>query len=136
MKYLIPLLLCAAPLLAETVTVKEAAILKADRTMISVKAGTEVELIARDADTATIRYHNVTGKIPAYKLEGGTPDAGTPKAEEKKIAADKPAAPPAPLPVRPPQTTYGKAVQKTRDTAGAHDKNAVKPGDEILKPKE
>jgi len=130
------LLLVAAPLLAETVTVKESTMLKAERAVVSIKAGTEVELIARDADTATIRYHNLTGKIPASKLDGEVKTAEAPKAEEKKplpaeakSAADK-AAPPA---ARAPQTTYGKAVQKARDNAAAHEKNVVKPADEVLK---
>lgn len=129
MKRLIPiLLLVAAPLCAETVIVKESTLLKAERAAISLKAGTEVELIARDGDTVTVRYRNVTGKIPASKLEGETKTAGAPKAEEKKTAEDKPAAP-----ARPPQTMYGKAVQKAKDNAAAHEKNAVKPTDEIMK---
>ena len=133
MKPLLPLLLvCAAPLLAETVTVKESVMLKAERSAVSIKAGTEVELVSRDGDTATITYHNLTGKIPASKLEDGAgkpaeaPKVAEKKPEEKKPAEDKAA------PARPPQTTYGKAVQKAKDNAAAHDKNVVKPADEIL----
>ncbi|MDI1247633.1 MAG: hypothetical protein PSV13_01995 [Lacunisphaera sp.] len=132
MKSLLPLLLVSATaLLAEPVTVRESVILKAERAAISIKAGTEVELVARDGDSVTIRYRNVTGRIPANKLaEAAAPVAPT-KAETKPPAATKPAAPvPAP---RPPQTTYGKAVQKAKDNAAAHDKNVVKSDDEILK---
>ena len=154
MKSLIPiLLLVAAPLFAETVIVKESTMLKAERAALSIKAGTEVELLARDADTVTVRYRNVTGKIPASKLEGGTKTAEAPKAEEKKplpgdgqdksragsspqreFAGQTPGAQqPATTPARPPQTMYGKAVQKAKDNAAAHEKNAVKPTDEIMK---
>ncbi|MDI1318580.1 MAG: hypothetical protein PSW75_00095 [bacterium] len=136
MKPLLPLLLVlAAPLLAETVTLKESVLLKAERTAISLKPGTEVELVARDADTVTIKYRNLTGKIPASKLEGAAKPAEAPKAEEKKPAGQTPGGPqPATVP-RPPQTTYGKAVQKAKDNAAAHEKNAVKPTDEILEEK-
>ncbi len=124
MKRLAPLLLLlAAPLWAEQVTVKESVILKADRAAVSIKAGTAVELVARDDDTVTIRYHNVTGKIPASKVGDAADPAAPPQAAEKK--PDEPA--------RPPQTTYGKAVQKAKDNAAAHDKNAVKPADEVLR---
>lgn len=147
MKHLAPLLLLAAvPLFAETVVVKESLILKAERAAISIKAGTEVELVARDADTATITYHHVTGKIPARKLEGEVKAAEAPKAEEKKAlpgdgqdksragsSQQRDPAQPAPVPARPPQTTYGKAVQKAKDNAAAHEKDSVKPADEIMK---
>lgn len=163
MKSLLPLLLLAATaLLAEPVTVREPVILKAERAAVSVKAGTSVELVARDGDTVTIRYRNVTGKIPASKLaEAATPVAPakpaaaaptTPLPAEAKLLPDggqdksragssrqRESAGPTPgLPQqttapKPPQTTYGKAVQKARDNAAAHDKNAVKPTDEILK---
>jgi len=137
MKRLLPLLLLSAlPLLAEQVTVRESVILKAERAAVSVKAGTEVELIARDGDTVTIKYHNVTGKIPASKLAEAIAPVAPTKAEAKQPVASKPAEakPAATVPVpRPPQTTYGKAVQKTKDNAAAHEKNAVKPAGEILK---
>ncbi len=123
--HLLPLLaLTVAPLLAEQVTVKESVILKADRAVVSLKPGTVVELVSRDAGTATVKYRNVTGKIPASKLGDGPAPAAAPKAEEPPPAAKQPA---------PPQTTYGKAVQKAKDSAAAHDKNAVKPTDEIMK---
>jgi hypothetical protein len=155
MKPFLPLLfLAATTLLAEQVTVRESVILKAERAAVSVKAGTEVELIARDGDTVTIKYHNVTGKIPARKLAAPADATEAPKAAGPKPAETKPAAtvPSTPLPAdakpsagqtpglpqqttvpKPPQTTYGKAVQKAKDNAAAHDKNAVKPADEILK---
>lgn len=135
MKPLLPLLLLSATaLLAEPVTVRESVILKAERAAVSVKAGTEVELVARDGDTVTIRYRNVTGKIPAHKLAETTAPVAPTKAEARQPGAVKPAeAKPAAPAARPPQTTYGKAVQKAKDNAAVHDKNVVKPADEILK---
>jgi len=137
MKPLFPLLLLsAASLFAEPVTVRESVILKAERTVISIKAGTEVELVAREGDTATIRYRNVTGKIPAGKLTDAAkpaPAAEPSKAAEKKTSPAEAEKPSPPAPKSPPQTGYGKAVQKAKDNTAARDKNAVKPTDEILK---
>jgi hypothetical protein len=136
MKPLLPLLLLsAASLFAEPVTVRESVILKSERTILSIKPGTEVELVARDGDTVTIRYRNVTGKIPAGKLADAAKPAAAeaPKVVGKETLpaeAEKPSPPP---PKSPPQTGYGKAVQKAKDNTAARDKNAVKPTDEILK---
>jgi len=113
---LLPLL--TALLHAEEVTLKQAAVLKAERAAVALKAGTVVELLERDGETVTIKYKDLTGKIPASKLEEPKPTAAKPKPEGE--------------PARPPQTGYGKAVQKAKDNAGAHDKNVVKPADEIM----
>ena len=138
MKHLLPLLLViAAPLLAEEVTVKQSALLKADRSAVSIKPGTVVELVSRDGAEVTIKYKDLTGKIPASKLEEPKTAAAPatkpspPKAPEKKTT--EPPKPAETKPANPPQTTYGKAVQKAKDNAGAHEKNLVKPTDEVLK---
>ena len=141
-------LLLAAPLLADQVTVKEALVLKSDRAMVSIKAGTTVELVARDEDTVTIKYRNVTGKISVNKVGNTLETEETAKPAEKKPAEDKPLPAEAKLSAgqtpglqkqttapRAPQTTYGKAVQKAKDNAAAHAKNVVKPTDEIMKEK-
>ncbi len=120
---LLPLLLSV--LRAEEVTLRQSAMLKSERSAISLKAGTVVELIAREGDTVTIKYKDLTGKIPASKLE--EPKAAAAKPAEPKPKEDKPDAP-----ARPPETTYGKAVQKAKDNAKAHEKNVVKPTDEIM----
>lgn len=121
------LFLSTALLSAEEVTIRQSAVLKAERTMVSLKAGTVVELVSRDGDIVTIRYKNLTGQIPAAKLEEAKPAATKPEAA--KPQEDKPDNPPA----RPPQTGYGKAVQKAKDNAKAHEKSQVEPTDEILK---
>ena len=113
---LLPLL--GACLHAEEVTLRQSAVLKAERSAVALKAGTVVELVSRDGDTVTIKYKDLTGKIPASKLD------------EPKAVAAKPGEENAPA--NPPQTGYGKAVQKAKDNAKAHDKNVVKPTDEIM----
>lgn len=133
MNRVIPLLLfIAAPVLAEDVTLKQPAVLKSDRTIVSLKAGAVVELVSRDGNDVTVKYRNVTGKIPASKLEEpATPAPAAKPADEKK--PDKKPSASAAAPANPPQTNYGKAVQKAKDNAGAHDKHVVKPADEVLK---
>jgi hypothetical protein len=133
MKLLAVLFLALASSLSATeVTLRQPALLKADRTVVSLKAGTVVELLARDGRDATIRYRNLTGKIPVSKLD--EPNAAPALAD--KPAGEKPRGPKPPAetkPANPPQTTYGKAVQKAKDNAGQHEKNVVKPADEVLK---
>jgi hypothetical protein len=141
MKLIRPALFCLAAfacsaLAAEEVVLRQSAMLRADRSIVSLKAGTTVEVVSRDGDKVTIKYKNLTGTIPTDRLE-------EPKVAEAKPAEPKPAEPkaketpptaPAPAaPARPPQTTYGKAVQKAKDNAAAHDKNLAKPADEIMK---
>ena len=109
---------------AEEITLTKAAMLKADRSVVSLKAGTVVELLSRDENTLTVRYHKLTGTIPVSSLAA----AEAPKKEEPKPEAK----PSAPLPARKAETTYGKAVEKAKENAGKHDKNIVKPVDEIL----
>jgi hypothetical protein len=129
-----PLLLLLAfvvtPLFAEPVTLKQPVLLKSGRNAVSLKVGTVVELISRDGTELTIKYKDLTGKIPAGKLEEAKPTAATSKPREEKKTEKKPAEN---KPTNPPQTNYGKAVQKAKDNAAAHDKNLVRPTDEVLK---
>lgn len=108
---------------AGEVTLTKSAMLRGDRSATSLKAGTVVELISRDEKTLTVRYRNQTGTIPAASVDAA-PAAAAPKKEETK--PDKPSAPP-----RKAETTYGKAVEKARDSAAKHEKNVVKPADEV-----
>ncbi len=107
---------------AEEVTLTKSAMLKAERSAVSLKAGTVVELVSRDEKNLTIRYKNLTGTIPAGSIAAASE---TPKKEEAKPSEPPP-------PPRKAETTYGKAVEKARENAGKHDKNVVKPTDEIL----
>ena len=114
-------LLCSA----EEITLTKSAMLRAEKSAVSLKAGTVVELISRDEKTLTVHYKNLTGTIPASSVDGAATTADAPKKEPAK-----PAEPPAPP--RKAETTYGKAVEKARENAAKHDKNVVKPTDEIL----
>jgi hypothetical protein len=136
------LVFIVTPLAAEPVTLKQPALLRQDRNAMSLKPGTVVELVSRDGNEITIKYRDLTGKIPASKLEEPKTTASAPppspspskprdqkKAEKKAVEAK----PDDTKPARPPQTFYGKAVQKAKDTAAAHDKNVVKPVNEVVK---
>ncbi|HVT71497.1 MAG TPA: hypothetical protein VHD61_00045 [Lacunisphaera sp.] len=107
---------------AEEVTLTKSAMLRGEKSATSLKAGTVVELISRDEKTLTVRYRNQTGTIPAGSIDAATAEA--PKKEEAK--PDKPPPPP-----RKAETTYGKAVEKARDSAAKHEKDLVKPADEV-----
>ena len=141
MKRFLPFfVLIAAPLFAEPVTLKQPALLRQDRSAMSLKAGTVVELISREGNEITIKYRDLTGKIPASKLEelkatASNASAPVAKAAEEKKSEKKPAEskPEETKPANPPQTSYGKMVQKAKDAAAAHDKNLVKPADEVTK---
>ena len=148
-------MLGATALPGEEVTVKQSALLKVDRNVVSVKPGTVVELVSRDATHVTIKYRGLTGKIPVSKLEEPAPGAPTTAASDapapreaspaakpnkQKPVAKKPVQkkpeekkPAERTPASDPQTGYGKAVKKARDNAAAHDRNVGKPVDEVLK---
>ena len=135
------LLLVATPLLAEEVTLKQAAFLKSGRNAVSLKPGAVVELISRDGAEITIKYKDLTGKIPASKLDepkptstASAPAAPPAKSSNAKKTEKKPAesAPADKKLVENPQTGYGKAVKKAADAAAAHDKNVLRPKDEVL----
>ncbi|MGH7945209.1 MAG: hypothetical protein ACREH8_23420 [Opitutaceae bacterium] len=150
MKRLTPLLLLLATplLLAEEVTLKQSAILKSGRTLVSLKPGAVVELVSREGSEITIKYKDLTGKIPADKLEESKEPDSPPAKSAAPVAKSKKAKPPPKKPAEkkppaektaenrpanPPQTGYGKAVQKARENAAAHDKNLVRPTNEVLK---
>jgi hypothetical protein len=126
----IAILLLASGVLcsAETVTLTKSAIIKADRSIVSVKAGATVELISRDDknQTVTVRYNNkITGTIPASAIDAAVDAPKT--AEPAPVVAPTPA--PAP---RKMETNYGRAVEKAKENAAKHDKNVAKPVDAVL----
>ena len=78
---------------AEDATLSKGAIMKSDRALMSLKAGTVVEIVSRDDRAITIRHNGVTGTIPltsAFVLLAPTPTP-TPAA----AVADSPASGPA-----------------------------------------
>jgi hypothetical protein len=150
MKQLTPLLLLlVTPLMfGEDVTLKQSAVLKSGRTLVSLKPGTVVQLISRDGTDITIKHKDLTGKIPASKLEEdpnppapaakSAPPARKPappvaKSNKAKNEKEPEKRPPGVYVSDTPQTGYGKAVKKAKDAAAAHDKNVLKPNDDVLK---
>ena len=113
---------CALVGFAEEATITKSTMLKADRSAVSLKIGTVVEVLAREENSLTVRYNKLTGTIPASCV---APASG--EAAKKEVV--KPTEPPPP---RKAETTYGKAVEKARENAGKHEKNLVKPADEVI----
>ena len=107
---------------AEDVTITKAVMLKGDHTAASLKVGTVVELLSTDNDTLTVRYKKITGTIPASAIADASATPEPPKKEEPKQ----------PTPPRKAETTYGKAVEKAKENEAKHNKELVKPTDEIL----
>jgi len=118
------LLLSGVFALAEEVTLTKSAVLRADRSMVSLKAGTVVELISRDDKFLKVQHGKLTGTIPAASIAGAAAEVA------KKEAAES--TPPPAAPVRKAGTLYGKAVEKAKENAAKHDRNIVKPADQIL----
>ena len=83
------LFLTASLLLAEVVTLKQPALLKSGRNAVSLKPGAVVELISRDGKEITVKYKDLTGKIPADRLE--EPKVPAPAAKAAAPAAKAPA---------------------------------------------
>ncbi len=60
--------------LAGSLTLPQNVIMRCDHTLLSIKAGTVVEVVSKDATTTTIRYQNQVGTIPTSSL--AVPPAG------------------------------------------------------------
>jgi len=112
--------------LAEEITLTRPAIFKAERTIVSLKAGAVVELLARDEKKLTVRYNKLTGTIPASSLAAGE----SPKTDAPKSST--PPTPPPPAPPRKAESMYGKMVEKARDNIAKHDKNMTDPTNEAM----
>lgn len=123
MKRLTLLFLCSALLsLAQEVRLTRPAILKSGRSIVSLKAGTMVELLERNEKTLTVRFNNVTGVIPASSLADGT------AASDPKPESPKPSAPPQHV-----GSQYINAVNKAKANVAKHEQNDAKAVDEVLK---
>jgi len=108
---------------------------------IGLKAGTVVDVLGKEGDSAVVIYRKIQGHIPlkAVNLPANTPESSpadqpaAPAAPAPKAAPAKPAeaAKPAPAPSDKPTTMYGKAVKKARDNEAQHKENLVNPADEV-----
>jgi hypothetical protein len=117
--------------LADDVVLPSDAIMRADRSLTSIKAGTTVEVVARGDKTITIRYKGQTGTIPVSSLAAKDRPAVIPAPVTAKTAPATTPTPKKSLVVDNPQSTYGNLVKKAETNAGKHDDNLVKPADEV-----
>jgi len=123
MKRLLLLFLCGALLgSAQEVRLTRPAILKSDRSIVSLRAGTLVELLERNPQSLTVRFNNVTGVIPANCLADAADTTKT------KPDSPKPSAPP-----RKSGSGYVNAMNQAKGNVAKHDQNDAKAVDEVLK---
>jgi|GEM_PF-4436034 len=105
-------------------------VMRLDRSLVSIKAGTAVEVMERGDKTISIRYNGQTGTIPASSLTAvpRPPAAAAQPAPRPAATAAKPASPaPHSLVADQPQSVYGNLVKKAETAVAKHDENLVKP---------
>ena len=72
MKRLAFLFVCGALVAsAQEFRLSRAVLLKSERSLVSLRAGTIVDVLSRDEWTLTVRFNNHTGLIPASSLASG-----------------------------------------------------------------
>jgi hypothetical protein len=72
---LVAFLFAAANCFAEEATLSGDAVMRGDRVLALIKAGTVVEVLSRDGATVTIRHHGLVGAVPASCVPAGAPAA-------------------------------------------------------------
>jgi hypothetical protein len=105
-------------------------VMRSDRSLISLKAGTAVEVLERGDKTISIRYNGQTGTIPAGSLTAAArPSSASVTPAPKPAATAAKAAAPAPhsIVADQPQTVYGNLIKKAETAVAKHDENLVKP---------
>jgi len=130
MKPLLTLFLLSASVgFAEEATLTKNTVMRADKSLVTLKAGTVVQVVARNGKTLAISVGGKAGTIPSSALE--VPAVVTPPAPV--AATPTPARPPAAAPPAPQAVSmYGRAVEKARTNAAKHEKTLVKPTDEVM----
>ena len=116
--------------LAEDVVLPKNTVMRVDRSLTTLKAGTTVEIVERGDKSITIRYKGQTGTIPLGSLAAKNPPAANPT---PVAATASPAATTAPksIVVDNPQSTYGNLVKKAEKNAAKHEENLVKPANQV-----
>jgi hypothetical protein len=112
--------------LADEVTLPKNAVMRSDRSLVSIKAGTVVEVVERGDQTITIRYKGQTGTIPLASLSAPAAPTPTP-AKPAPQAVKTPAPAQKSIVVDQPQSFYGNIVKKAETSVAKHDENLVKP---------
>jgi hypothetical protein len=118
--------------LAEDITIKSNTIMRADRSLVSLKAGTVVEVVERGDKTISILYKGQAGTIPVSSLTASAspPAAPAPVAAKPATPAAKAAPASNSVVVDHPQSYYGNLVKKAETAVAKHDANVVKPANE------
>jgi hypothetical protein len=148
MKTLLCFMLCVAGLAAADVKILKDTKLVLLNGLVTLKAGTVVQLVSNDGETLAVTFRNMAGTIPTKDSDQkpSSPVAQREASKDKPApaakTAAKPAAPqtaakPAPAPAaagpREPTTNYGKMVQKAKESEAKHTEKVVSPVDDILK---
>jgi hypothetical protein len=118
--------------LAEDITIKSNTTMRADHSLVSLKAGTVVEVLERGDKTISIRYKGQAGTIPTSSLTASATSsaASVPVAPKPASPASKTAPASNSLVVDHPQSFYGNIVKKAETAVAKHDENLVKPANE------
>ena len=120
--------------LAEDLLLPNNTIMRADRSLVSIKAGTVVEVLERGDKTISIRYKGQTGTIPSSSLAAApspTPASARPTPKPAAAAA-KPGSPAQhSLVADQPQSTYGNMVKKAETAVAKHNANLVNPANGV-----
>ena len=136
---LLLLLLSASAGFAEEATLTKNTVMRAEKSLVTLKAGTVVQVVKRNGQTVAISIAGKAGTIPSSAREvpavatPPAPVAATPVPARAPVVAPPPAAPPAPAPQA--VSVYGRAVEKARANAAKHEKTLVKPTDEAVEGK-
>jgi hypothetical protein len=120
MKRLALLFVCGALVAsAQEVRLTRSAMLKSERSIVSLRAGSVVDVLGREGDKLTVRFNQHTGIIPASSLD--------PVAPAQKPEAAQPAAP-----AKKSGSNYVNSVNKTKDNAVKHGQNNAQKTNEVL----
>ena len=115
---------------AEDVVLPKNTVMRVDRSLATIKAGTTVEIVERGDKSITIRYKGQTGTIPLGSLASRILPAANPT---PVAATASPAATTASksIVVDNPQSTYGNLVKKAEKNSAKHEENLVKPSNQV-----
>jgi hypothetical protein len=135
MKPLLTLLLLSASVgFSEEAAITRNTVMRAENSLVTLKAGTVVQVVARNGPTVAISVGGKTGTIPSSALEAppvaAAPANATPAPARPAAVATPADRQPAPAPKA--TTMYGRAVEKARANAASHEKTLVKPTDDVL----
>lgn len=143
--FLLTAVLAGAQTLTATLTEDVKMELSKGKGTVLLKAGTTVDVVAKDGESLTVIYRKIQGRVPLAKTDfkGEAPvaeAAAAPKEAAKPAAPAQPPAqakPPDPAPAAPaggpnaPTTNYGKMVKKARDNEAKHKETLVDPANEV-----